>query len=313
MIELDQICKSYDGVLALDDVTMQIAEASMVAIVGSSGSGKSTLLGTINRMVEPNAGCVRIGGVDNRLIAGPTLRRSIGYVIQGYGLFPHRTVSENVGTVPALLGWNASRIAARVDELLTLFGLEPAVYRKRYPHQLSGGQQQRVGVARALAAGPKILLMDEPFAALDPVIRSTARQELIGIRRRYGTTVAVVTHDLEEAIMLGDKIAIMDQGRLLQYSTPADLLAHPADPAVEALVDPTDRPFKLLSLISVGEVAESAPASSAVTISPQANLRDALSKMLASGVRDLALVVQSDSGPRRITLEAVFAEARRAQ
>ncbi len=220
MIEFDQITKRYNGRAAVDAVSFMVEPHSIAAIVGTSGSGKTTLLRMVNRLVEPTEGEIRIDGQSILNEPGHVLRRRIGYAIQQHGLFPHRTVAENIATVPVLLRWPKQRIDTRVDELLSLFQLEPADYRNRYPHELSGGQQQRVGVARALAAEPNILLMDEPFGALDPVIRAKAQEDLKAIQRRFGTTILLVTHDMEEAISLGDRIAVMDDGRLLQYGSP---------------------------------------------------------------------------------------------
>src|SRR5690606_26366543 len=187
-------------------------------------------------------------GRARRAVRPSELRRRIGYVIQAYGLFPHRPVPENIATVPQLLGWDKARIARRVDELMEIFQLEPGEYRDRFPSELSGGQQQRVGVARALAAEPNILLMDEPFGALDPIIRSKARDDISAIQKTFGTTIILVTHDMDEAIQLGDAIAVMNEGRLLQYGPPEDILLNPASAFVADLVGMNDRPFRLLSL-----------------------------------------------------------------
>ena len=216
MIEIDNVSKIYDGTAVVDAVTLTVAPRTICVIVGTSGSGKTTLLRMINRLVEPSAGTIRIDGEDTRSIEAYQLRRRMGYAIQGHGLFPHRTVAQNIATVPKLLGWDKARRNARVDELLELFQLDPGQYRNRLPHELSGGQQQRIGVARALAAEPNILLMDEPYGALDPLIRSKAQEDLLAIQRRFKTTIVLVTHDMEEAIHLGDTIAVMDKGQLLQ-------------------------------------------------------------------------------------------------
>ena len=212
MIEIDSITKRYGDTTVVDNVSMTIAPRTITVIVGTSGSGKTTLMRMINRLVEPTAGKILIDGEPNSAIPGYELRRRIGYAIQGHGLFPHRTVAENIATVPTLLGWDRGRIDAKVKELPTLFQLDPAAFGPRYPHELSGGQQQRVGVARALAAEPNILLMDEPFGALDPVIRAKAQEDLLAIQKHFGTTIVLVTHDMEEAFHLADKIAVMDKG-----------------------------------------------------------------------------------------------------
>ncbi|MET3792192.1 ABC transporter ATP-binding protein [Aquamicrobium terrae] len=282
MIEIEGITKRYGDTAVVDDVSMAIEPHSIAVIVGTSGSGKTTLLRMINRLVEPTSGAIRLDGTDNRTVPGYELRRSIGYVIQGHGLFPHRTVAENIATVPVLLGWDAGRIATRVEELMSLFQLDPAEFAHRYPHELSGGQQQRVGVARALAAGPNVLLMDEPFGALDPIIRTKAQEDLLAIQKRLGTTIVLVTHDMEEAVHMGDRIAVMDAGRLLQYDTPERILARPASDFVETLVGASEKPFRLLSLGRVGEAVEQGVAEGE-PIPAEASQRDALAELLWSG------------------------------
>ncbi|MHA6729802.1 ABC transporter ATP-binding protein [Devosia sp. A369] len=291
MIEIDDITKDYSGTVVVDHVSLIIQPRSICTIVGTSGSGKTTLMRMINKLVEPTSGHIRIDGEDIASIPAYELRRRIGYAIQGNGLFPHRTVGQNVATVPKLLGWDKAKIADRVDELLTLFQLDPAEFRDRLPHELSGGQQQRVGVARALAAEPKILLMDEPYGALDPVIRAKAQEDLLVIQRRFGTTVVLVTHDMEEAIHLGDTIAVMDKGKLLQCASPAEIIAHPATPFVAELIGSSERPFRLLSLSSVADHIE--PGSvDGEPIAAEKSLRDAYAELLWSGRP--ALPVQRD-------------------
>jgi osmoprotectant transport system ATP-binding protein len=282
MIEIDDITKTYSGTAVVDHVTLTIQPRSICVIVGTSGSGKTTLLRMINKLVTPTSGHIRIDGEDIAGMQAYELRRRIGYAIQGHGLFPHRTVAQNIATVPRLLGWDKARAAARVDELLGLFQLDPAEYRDRLPHELSGGQQQRVGVARALAAEPNILLMDEPYGALDPVIRAKAQEDLLTIQRRFGTTVVLVTHDMEEAIHLGDTIAVMDQGKLLQCASPAEIIARPATPFVAELIGNSERPFRLLSLAKVADHLE--PGSvEGEPIDATASLRDAYAELLWSG------------------------------
>ncbi|RYE60243.1 MAG: ABC transporter ATP-binding protein, partial [Rhizobiaceae bacterium] len=205
MIEIETLTKRYGDNTVVDTVTMTIQPRTVTVIVGTSGSGKTTLLRMINRLVEPTSGTIKLDGVDNRDLPGFELRRRIGYAIQGHGLFPHRTVAQNIATVPGLLGWDRPRIDAKVKELLELFQLDPADFAARFPHELSGGQQQRVGVARALAAEPNVLLMDEPFGALDPIIRAKAQQDLISIQKVLGTTIVLVTHDMDEAFHLADR------------------------------------------------------------------------------------------------------------
>ncbi|QFU15124.1 ABC transporter ATP-binding protein [Microvirga thermotolerans] len=310
MIEIENLTKRYGDTTVVDDVTMTVEEGAIAVIVGTSGAGKSTLLRMINRLVEPTSGRVLIDGQDTRSIPEDALRHRIGYVIQGHGLFPHRTVAGNIATVPRLLGWDAKRIAQRVDELLNLFQLDPAEFAGKYPHELSGGQQQRVGVARALAARPALLLMDEPFGALDPVIRSKAQDDLLAIQRRLGTTIVLVTHDMEEAFHLGDRIAVMDGARLLQYGTAAELLARPAEGFVERLVGTAERPFRLLSLASVRDALEPGPAEGE-PVPVSASLRDALSKLIWTG-RD-ALPVADEAGAviGRIGIGGILLRGRR--
>ncbi len=303
MIEIRNLTRLYDGVAVVDDVSLTVETGQLAVLVGTSGSGKTTLLRMINRLVEPSAGQVLIDGVDAATLAPHLLRRRIGYAIQGHGLFPHRTVAQNIATVPRLLGWPRARTDARVDELLALFQLDPATFRDRMPHQLSGGQAQRVGVARALAARPDLLLMDEPFGALDPLIRAKAQADLRAIQQRLGTTLILVTHDMREAVDLADRIAVMDGGRLLQYDTPARILTDPATPFVADLIGTTDRALRLLSLTRVADIAVPGAAPGAA-IAPDATLRDALTECLWSG-RD-ALPVQ---GGGVVTLGALRAQA----
>src|SRR5205807_1620060 len=248
MISVENLSKQYGATTVVDGVSMVIERNSITVIVGTSGSGKSTLLRMINRLIEPTRGRVLIDGHDTTGEPAHLLRRRIGYAIQGHGLFPHRTVAENIATVPRLLGWDEARIRARVEELLLVFQLDPGAYAGAFPHQLSGGQQQRVGVARALAAGPAVLLMDEPFGALDPIIRAKAQDDLLDIQRRFGTTIVLVTHDMDEAFRLGDRVAVMSHGRLLQYDRPAVLLTRPADPFVSRMTGVSDRAMRLLWL-----------------------------------------------------------------
>ena len=310
MIEIEHLTKRYGETVVVDDVSMQVGEGTITAIVGTSGAGKSTLLRMINRLIEPTSGRVLINGQDTMSIPEDALRHRIGYVIQGHGLFPHRTVAGNIATVPRLLGWDAKRIAGRVDELLNLFQLDPAEFAGKYPHELSGGQQQRVGVARALAARPALLLMDEPFGALDPVIRSKAQDDLLTIQRRLGTTIVLVTHDMEEAFRLGDRIAVMDNARLLQEGTAAELLAHPAEGFVERLVGTAERPFRLLSLASVRDALEPGFAEGE-PIEVSTNLRDALSKLVWTGRDALPVVDETGAVLGRVGIDGILAHGRR--
>ncbi|MGB3338147.1 MAG: ABC transporter ATP-binding protein [Devosia sp.] len=311
MIEIDDITKTYNTTTVVDRVNLTIEPRSICVIVGTSGSGKTTLMRMINKLVEPTSGHIRIDGEDISGIPAYELRRRIGYAIQGHGLFPHRTVGQNVATVPKLLGWDKAKIASRVDELLSLFQLDPAEFRDRLPHELSGGQQQRVGVARALAASPNILLMDEPYGALDPVIRAKAQEDLLAIQRKMGTTVVLVTHDMEEAIHLGDTIAVMDKGKLLQCAKPAEIIANPATPFVAELIGTSERPFRLLSLAKVADHIETGDVTGE-PIEASASLRDAYAELLWSGRP--ALPVRRDGQiVGQVTLNALSRLAARPQ
>ncbi|MBE7160307.1 MAG: ATP-binding cassette domain-containing protein [Williamsia herbipolensis] len=238
-IVLDHVSKRYPGQqkAAVEDVSMTIGAGEIVVFVGPSGCGKTTTMRMINRLIEPTSGSITIGGRDALSIPANELRRSIGYSIQQAGLFPHMTIEQNVSLVPGLLKWDKKRVAARVEEMLSLVGLDPAIYARRFPRQLSGGQQQRVGVARALAADPPVLLMDEPFGAVDPITRASLQDELIRLHAEIGTTIVFVTHDFAEAVKLGDKIAVLgDQSSIQQYDTPEAILANPATEMVEGFV-----------------------------------------------------------------------------
>ena len=221
---------------AVHDVDLDIAAGELSVFLGPSGCGKSTLLRTINRLIEPTSGSVTIDGVDVIALDAVTLRRGIGYVIQAVGLFPHLTIGANVGVVPMLLGWDKARSAARVDELLALVRLEPAKYRDRLPRELSGGEQQRAGVARALAAEPRLLLMDEPFGAVDAIVRTSLQDEIRAIHRQLGTTIVFVTHDVDEALRIADRIVVMNGGTIVQNDVPARVLAAPANDVVRGLI-----------------------------------------------------------------------------
>ena len=312
MIEIETVSKFYDGKCVVDDVSLVVHEGTITVVVGTSGSGKTTLLRMINRLVEPSAGRILIDGKDTSTIPPHELRRQIGYAIQGHGLFPHRTVGQNIGTVPKLLGWDEARIKARVDELLDLFGLDPAEFRDRFPSQLSGGQQQRVGVARALAGAPKLLLMDEPFGALDPIMRARAQDDLKQLQRRLGTTIVLVTHDMNEAIQLGDRIAVMDQAKLLQYAPPQDIVVRPATPFVGELLGSGERPFRLLSLQPIKTFIEPGEAPGEA-IGEDASLREAMEAALWTGRS--AVPVQDRTGNRlgRVRLETAIRQAARPQ
>lgn len=310
MIEIKNVTKRYDKVTVVDDVSLVIEPRTILVIVGTSGSGKTTIMRTINRLVEPTSGTITLDGEDNRSLPDYELRRRIGYAIQGHGLFPHRTVAQNIGTVPTLLGWDKKKIDDRVEELLSLFQLEPAKFGPRYPHELSGGQQQRVGVARALAAKPNVLLMDEPFGALDPVIRAKAQDDLLQIQRLTGTTIILVTHDMEEAVHLGNKIAVMDAGKLIQHATPEEILANPANDFVETLIGSGERPFRLLSLHKVGDAVEAGKATGD-PIAASLSQRDALAQLLWSGKHAAPVIDAEGKLLGRITVEGLAKHAAR--
>ena len=256
-IRLEEVTKRYPGQTepAVDSVTMTIPAGEIVVLVGPSGCGKTTTMRMINRLIEPTSGRITIDGEDVLSLDGDQLRRRIGYAIQQVGLFPHMTVGENIGIVPGLNGWRKDRIAERVDEMLDLVGLDPAEFRDRYPRQLSGGQQQRVGVARALAADPPVLLMDEPFGAVDPITRGNLQDELLRLQAELSKTIVFVTHDFDEAVKLGDRIAVLgERSRILQYDTPEAILANPADDTVAGFVG-AGASLKQLTLLRVRDVA----------------------------------------------------------
>jgi osmoprotectant transport system ATP-binding protein len=310
MISIEQVTKQFDGRTVVDDVSLEVSDGEIVVVVGTSGSGKTTLLRMINRLIEADAGRILVDGVDAASLPVHELRRQIGYAIQGHGLFPHRTVGENIATVPKLLGWPKARIAARVEELMELFQLDPAQFRDRLPAELSGGQQQRVGVARALAAAPKLLLMDEPFGALDPIIRAKAQDDLKAIQRRLGTTIVLVTHDMNEAILLGDRIAVMDGGKLLQYDTPERIVVGPSTAFVGELLGTGERPFRLLSFRPVSEFVEPGPADGP-PVPITSTLLVALEEALWSG-RDAVPVADAEgSVVGRVTLATAIRQAAR--
>ena len=255
-IRLEEVSKRYPGqkLPAVESVTMTIPAGETVVLVGPSGSGKTTTMRMINRLIEPTSGKITIGGQDVMRLHPDKLRREIGYAIQQTGLFPHMTVAENIGMVPKLVGWSKKRITERVDEMLELVNLDPHEFRGRYPRQLSGGQQQRVGVARALAANPPVLLMDEPFGAVDPITRGVLQDELMNLQAELGKTIVFVTHDFDEAVKLGDRIAVLgERSKILQYDTPEAILANPADDMVAGFVG-AGAALKQLTLRRVREI-----------------------------------------------------------
>jgi osmoprotectant transport system ATP-binding protein len=271
------------------DVSLAIEPGRLVVLLGPSGCGKTTLLKMVNRLIEPSAGRILIDGEEIHSFPAPALRRRIGYVIQQTGLFPHMRIAQNVAVVPSLLGWDKARIAARVDALLELVGLPPAEYRARYPAQLAGGEQQRVGLARALAAEPTTLLMDEPFGALDAITRTRLQEELLRIHRRLGQTILFVTHDIEEAVRLADQIVVMRTGEVVQFDTPLRIVMRPADDFVADLVGAHDV-LRRLSLIRVGDVLGPVDPDARETIPAGADLRMALGQLVENGTTAFAVV-----------------------
>jgi osmoprotectant transport system ATP-binding protein len=308
MISIEHVTKRYaeTGAVAVDDLSLQIPEGMTVALIGPSGCGKTTTMRMINRLVDPTMGRILVGGEDVTQMDPILLRRRIGYVIQQVGLFPHMTIGQNIAAVPKLLRWEPARIATRTEELLHLVGLDPKEMLKRYPRQLSGGQRQRVGVARALAADPPVLLMDEPFGALDPIARARLQSEFRQILKQVRKTVVLVTHDLDEATRLGERIAIMNSGKIVQYDTPDAVLSHPADAFVENFVG-VDRALMRLSLFSVSDaMTGELPLDTTRVIRAASNLRDALALMVAANSDVLAVVDEFGTCQGRLTREAIF-------
>ena len=295
MISVRGVSKRFGELAAVDRADLEVRDGELAVLIGPSGCGKSTLLRLINRLVEADEGQVLIAGSDTRSARPETLRRSIGYVIQSVGLFPHLTVCENIATVPRLHRWDRARIAARVDELLAMMGLD-AAYRDKLPAELSGGEAQRVGVARALAADPRLLLMDEPFGSVDPLTRVRLQTEFRRIQRRLGKTVLFVTHDVEEAVRLADSIAVMKAGRILQHASPGELSRSPAGPFVNDFLG-SDYGLQLLGRFRLREALELSAAPAAPRVAPsgtpllsaEATVKDALSLMIASGTDRIAV------------------------
>ena len=289
MIELDQLTKSFhqkDGteVRAVDAVSMTVPKGEICVFLGPSGCGKTTTLKMINRLIEPTSGTVRIEGEDTAGIDGVALRRKIGYVIQQIGLFPNMTIEENIMVVPRLLGWDKRRCRERARELMSMVQLDPDKMLGRYPRELSGGQQQRIGVIRALAADAPVLLMDEPFGAVDPINRESIQNEFFQMQRQLGKTVIMVSHDIDEAIKLGDKVAVFRRGQLVQFDHPDALLAHPADDFVQAFVG-HDNTLKRLLLVRAGDAATMPP-----SCRPDMSLAEAFGVMDEADVRHLPVI-----------------------
>ena len=309
-ITLHNVGKVYaDGAVAVGDFSLEVRAGELAVLIGPSGCGKSTILRMLNRLVEPTRGSIKIDGREITDQDPVELRRHIGYVIQNVGLFPHQTIRTNVGTVPRLLGWDRKKINARCDELLELVGLDPARYAGRYPHELSGGQRQRVGVARALAADPLVLLMDEPFSAVDPIVRGRLQEEFLRLQDAVRKTIVLVTHDIDEAVRLGDRIAVLAEGgRLLQYATPADLLSNPASKAVSEFVG-TDRGIRRLAVTPVRDamrpIGQIEDIERLPTVPVSGTLYDALAVMLT--IDSLNVVVEDDGTPiGTVSRSAIF-------
>ncbi|HXW76724.1 MAG TPA: ABC transporter ATP-binding protein [Candidatus Eremiobacteraceae bacterium] len=309
-IRFRDVVREYaEGAPAVNGVSFDVEPGAMAVIVGPSGCGKTTLLKTVNRLGDPTSGRVFVDGVDTLTIDAVSLRRRIGYAIQNVGLFPHMTVAGNVAVVPQLLGWARDRIDARVDELLDLVHLPPADFRARFPRALSGGQQQRVGLARALAGDPSILLMDEPFGAVDAIERSHLQAELLGIQRRLRKTVLFVTHDVDEALRLADVIVVMRAGRVEQAGTPADVLLAPVNSFVSDLLGAGDA-LRRLSAIPAGAAMASDGAVDGPRVARTTPLREVLSLLIDSRAR-AARVVDADGGVAgSVTLDGIIAAAR---
>lgn len=289
MIVFENVTKIYPGgTKAVDGLNLHIRKGELVVLIGPSGCGKTTTLEMINRLEEPTEGTIYVNGNDTSKISVVELRRNIGYVIQNIGLLPHFRISSNIGLVPSLLKWPKQRIDARVRELLEMVGMDPEVYANRYPRELSGGQQQRIGVARALAADPEIILMDEPFGALDPITREVLQDELIKLQDEVKKTIVFVTHDMDEALKLADKIAIMKDGRVLQYDSPEELIRNPAHGFVEEFIG-RERLLQRPELIRAGDIMIKDP----VTIAPERRALQALERMRTQKV-DSLLVVDKD-------------------
>lgn len=295
-IRLENVTKVYPGETepAVAELNLAVPKGDILVLVGPSGCGKSTTLRLINRMIEPSGGRIIFDGEDVTTVNADHLRRRIGYVIQQIGLFPHRTIAENIGTVPRLLGWDSDRISARVDELLEMVSMDPKIYRTRYPRELSGGQAQRVGVARALGADPEVLLMDEPFGAIDPITRDRLQNEFLRLQQELKKTIVFVTHDIDEAIKMGDRIAILrEQSRIAQYDTPEAILAHPANAFVEDFLG-AGAILKGLNLRRIGDLQLTD-----VPTVTQPTTREQVAAAIDRSVDGWALMLDRESKPLR--------------
>lgn len=314
MIELFEVTKRFGAETAVDGISLRVERGELCALVGTSGCGKSTTLRMINRLIEHDGGEIHLDGRPVREFDEQALRRRIGYAIQSTGLFPHWTVARNIGLVPRLLKWPAARVRARVEELMTLLGLPPDQFADKYPHQLSGGQAQRVGVARALAADPDILLMDEPFGALDPITRESLQAELRDLQARLSKTIVFVTHDMDEALALADRLVVMRAGRIVQQGTPLSLLRDPADDFVASLLGGEDRGLKEAAITPVSERMQ--PLSPRLLpqarVHQSASLRQALSVMFREQADRLTVVDDEDMAVGELSLRRLV-EGRRGE
>ncbi|MFN2409344.1 MAG: ABC transporter ATP-binding protein [Halomonas sp.] len=315
MIELAHVSKRFGDAVAVDDISLHIPKGKFCALVGTSGCGKSTTLRMINRLIEHSDGDIVLDGQPVAAYDPVKLRRRIGYVIQHTGLFPHWTVARNIGLVPRLLKWPAAEVQAKIEELMTLLGLPIAEFAHKYPHQLSGGQAQRVGVARALAADPDILLMDEPFGALDPITREKLQDELARLQAKMHKTVVFVTHDMDEALKLADHLVVMREGQIVQQGTPLALLQHPQDPFVESLLGGLERGLKQAALTRIKDhMASMGPTLPAQSRIPATySLRQGLSMMLRDHTDRLTVVDQHDVPIGELTLRKIVKEAQPEQ
>ncbi|MGM0783561.1 MAG: ABC transporter ATP-binding protein [Pseudomonadota bacterium] len=304
MIQLDNLTKVFDtpkgAVVAADHISMEVPAGDICILLGPSGCGKTTTLKMINRIVKPTSGKVFINGEDTSGLNTQELRRNLGYVIQQIGLFPNMTIEENITVVPKLLGWDKARYRERAREMMAMIAMEPNAFLKRYPNELSGGQQQRIGVARALAADPPVMLMDEPFGAIDPINRAVIQDEFLKMQQELNKTIMFVSHDIDEAIKMGDRIAVFREGKLVQYSTPDDLLAAPKNAFVESFLG-EDRALKRLNLVKVREVVSDEIG----TVVPSDTLEAALAKIDDFGYQNSILMVNDQRQPVGLITRAV--------
>lgn len=309
-IRLEKVTKLFPGVAkpAVDALDLTIESGQVCVLIGPSGCGKTTTMRMVNRLIEPTSGRIVVGEQDVTQADPVELRRHIGYVIQQIGLFPHMTIAQNVATVPKLLSWEPTRIKARVAEMLDLVGLDPTQFLDRYPRHLSGGQRQRVGVARALAADPPVMLMDEPFGAVDPIVRGRLQEEFLAILKRLQKTVILVTHDIDEAIRMGDVVAILKDGRLVQYDTPDRLLAAPANDFVADFVG-ADRALRRLSLVRATEAVEPGEAADGFALPGTLSVREVLSALLAEGREAATIMAEDGTALGQITLAGIRARS----